>query len=273
MATNRRQSIRDILWGNADYCSLENRVFNAVSFLVTLCTVVAAATDVVLDNPPLQILGAIGAFALALTAYLLSRVLKIYSFINITGIVAFLFFISLIWFSSGGVAGSMSYSLFILMVATVITVPHEKKRYVVSLNFFVFLILFLLENLHPSWVVHYFSPKQQVIDMTIFLFMSLLIVSTMVYVVFQQYVREKEKKEKLLDQVIEDKEKIEKAFSEIKLLQGIIPICSECKKVRNDKGYWEQVEDYVRNRSEAQFTHGFCPECLKKLYGIEVPKE
>ena len=50
----------------------------------------------------------------------------------------------------------------------------------------------------------------------------------------------------------------------IKTLKGLLPICSFCKKVRNDNGYWEQVEVYIRDHSEAQFTHGFCPDCLKE---------
>jgi len=56
------------------------------------------------------------------------------------------------------------------------------------------------------------------------------------------------------------------ALSKIKTLSGLIPICASCKKIRNDKGYWEQIEEYIRNRSDADFTHGICPDCMKKLY-------
>jgi hypothetical protein len=52
----------------------------------------------------------------------------------------------------------------------------------------------------------------------------------------------------------------------IKVLSGLIPICAKCKKVRDDKGYWTQVEAYVRERSEAEFTHGICPQCADELY-------
>ena len=60
---------------------------------------------------------------------------------------------------------------------------------------------------------------------------------------------------------------LKKAREEIRTLRGILPICAHCKKVRNDSGFWEQVEVYVRNHSEAEFTHGLCPDCEKKLYG------
>nr|WP_319492182.1 PhnD/SsuA/transferrin family substrate-binding protein [uncultured Desulfobacter sp.] len=57
---------------------------------------------------------------------------------------------------------------------------------------------------------------------------------------------------------------LHKAFDEIKTLRGIIPICSYCKKIRDDKGAWDILEAYICNHSEAQFSHGVCPECYKK---------
>ena len=58
----------------------------------------------------------------------------------------------------------------------------------------------------------------------------------------------------------------EKSFEEIKILRGLLPICCSCKKIRNDKGYWIFIESYIKEHSEADFTHGICPECSKKLY-------
>ncbi len=56
------------------------------------------------------------------------------------------------------------------------------------------------------------------------------------------------------------------AMSKVKALSGLLPICMICKKIHNDEGYWEQLEIYIRDRSEADFSHGMCPECMKKLY-------
>ena len=61
-------------------------------------------------------------------------------------------------------------------------------------------------------------------------------------------------------------EKLQKALSEVKTLRGFLPICASCKKIRDDKGYWNQIETYIRNHSEAEFSHGLCPECARKLY-------
>ena len=60
---------------------------------------------------------------------------------------------------------------------------------------------------------------------------------------------------------------IKEALASVKTLSGLLPICANCKKIRNDKGYWDQIEGYIQKHSEAQFTHGICPECAEKFYG------
>jgi hypothetical protein len=59
---------------------------------------------------------------------------------------------------------------------------------------------------------------------------------------------------------------LEKALKEVKTLRGIVPICSFCKKVRNDQGYWDQVEVYVKEHTEADFSHSICPSCVRRHY-------
>jgi hypothetical protein len=65
-------------------------------------------------------------------------------------------------------------------------------------------------------------------------------------------------------------QELQRALAKVKTLSGFLPICMSCKKIRNDKGYWEQVEVYIRDHSEAEFSHGFYPECMKKLYPDEI---
>ncbi len=55
-------------------------------------------------------------------------------------------------------------------------------------------------------------------------------------------------------------------LDDVRTLRGIIPICASCKKIRDDQGYWNQVEVYVSDHTEAEFSHCICPECIKKLY-------
>ena len=56
------------------------------------------------------------------------------------------------------------------------------------------------------------------------------------------------------------------ALAQVKTLKGLLPICAHCKKVRNDEGYWQQIEQFIHDRSEAEFSHGICPECFKRHY-------
>lgn len=60
--------------------------------------------------------------------------------------------------------------------------------------------------------------------------------------------------------------RLENALKEIKTLSGLIPICASCKKIRNDQGYWQQVEIYLKEHSTADFSHGVCPDCIRALY-------
>ncbi len=59
---------------------------------------------------------------------------------------------------------------------------------------------------------------------------------------------------------------LQEALAKVKTLSGLLPICASCKKIRDDKGYWQAIEGYISEHSEAEFTHGICPDCVKKLY-------
>lgn len=71
-------------------------------------------------------------------------------------------------------------------------------------------------------------------------------------------------------QVEKERERIiaqlQHTLSEVKTLSGLLPICSHCRKIRNDKGYWNQLEDYIHEHSDVRFSHGICQECAKKHY-------
>jgi len=73
--------------------------------------------------------------------------------------------------------------------------------------------------------------------------------------------RKRQEKERL--RLIDE---LREALKRVKTLNGLLPICASCKKIRNDGGYWEQVETYIRTRSNAEFTHGICPDCVRSLY-------
>ena len=71
------------------------------------------------------------------------------------------------------------------------------------------------------------------------------------------------------EQLIQINDELQKAIDNVKTLSGLLPICSYCKKIRDDKGYWNQIEGYIQEHSDAEFSHGICHECSDELYGKE----
>lgn len=96
------------------------------------------------------------------------------------------------------------------------------------------------------------------------------ITAIFVYAVAQKIGNQIDRSEAERKRIDTEREKLisdlQSALTEVKTLSGLLPICSSCKKIRNDNGYWQQIEGYIHEHSGAQFTHGICPECAKKLY-------
>lgn len=67
--------------------------------------------------------------------------------------------------------------------------------------------------------------------------------------------------------------RLREAFDQIKMLKGLLPICAHCKNIRDDQGYWHQLEEYVTSHSEVAFTHGICPVCAEKFYADFRPEK
>ncbi|MGB7749688.1 MAG: PAS domain S-box protein [Verrucomicrobiia bacterium] len=83
------------------------------------------------------------------------------------------------------------------------------------------------------------------------------------YVAVKEDITARKQTEAERDRLIQD---LQNALAHVKSLSGLLPICAGCKKIRDDKGYWSQVESYIQSHSEAKFSHGMCPDCLKKWY-------
>ena len=76
-------------------------------------------------------------------------------------------------------------------------------------------------------------------------------------------ITDRKRNEEKMEQLVLE---LQEALAKVKLLSGLLPICAWCKKIRNDEGYWEQIEKYISKHSEADFSHSICPECTEKQY-------
>lgn len=110
--------------------------------------------------------------------------------------------------------------------------------------------------------IFYFSRAHENWEIDEIFFCAIVLVILLSFFSFRR-VRELKRSEKKLAKYNEE---LQNALLEIKQLKGIIPICASCKKIRDDEGYWHQVEVYLQKHTEAEFSHGICPDCKSKLY-------
>jgi PAS domain S-box-containing protein len=112
--------------------------------------------------------------------------------------------------------------------------------------------------------VSYFENKYQCKDDTyrVFAWNANPVAESKVYAAARD-ITELKNKEKEKNKLIEE---LQDALEKVNLLSGFLPICASCKKIRDDKGYWNQIESYIRDHSEVEFSHGICPECAQELY-------
>jgi low affinity Fe/Cu permease len=138
------------------------------------------------------------------------------------------------------------------------------------------------------------SGNQLIINLSILTFLTIIILMLLLYNYLgkietdladthnslQNEIREHEKTEKELaehqkhldEQVRQRTKELEKALTEVKILSGFLPICASCKDIRTESGEWEQIESYIRDHSEAEFSHSYCPKCARKLYKNSLEK-
>ena len=72
------------------------------------------------------------------------------------------------------------------------------------------------------------------------------------------------------EEIAKSNENLNMVLDQVRKLNQLLPTCSTCKKIRNDSGYWQQIETYVSDHSAAEFTHSICPDCAKKLYPEQI---
>jgi hypothetical protein len=268
---HRKSAISSLL-GSPDTTALENRIIHSFLLLISLTGLVTTLFNILFDNPlPQTIITALCA-AIGIGTYAYTRKTHRYQRLVVPLSVFFYCLLLVAFFVNNGTHGGAPYFLFIPIVPLIILLRQPFKARFFAVGLFTIFLVIAVEYLFPSVPIGYKNRLQQYVDIAVSLTVCLVIVTLMVDSVFKQYLSERRRKDDLLKQTIEDKEKIEKAFGEIKVLRGFLPICSNCKKIRDDNGYWKQIELYIREHSEAEFSHGICPHCARELYPELSPK-
>jgi C4-dicarboxylate-specific signal transduction histidine kinase len=131
---------------------------------------------------------------------------------------------------------------------------------------------FSKKNVGNLLAVYDITEKIRALKITLLkTFCAILFVISVLFVFFYRYSGRIEKQllsfHNQLENIVKYRTReLQQALDEVKTLRGFLPICSYCKKIRDDKGYWNQIEAYISEHSEVQFSHGICTECMKKHY-------
>jgi hypothetical protein len=163
------------------------------------------------------------------------------------------------WFLNGGTFGSVPYYFFCAFMYPLIFFRGKTR-----LSFLVAVVtngvlLIALENRFPHLVTLFRTPQDRMADLVTGLVTSALSSILMIWTVMKSYDRERER-------LLEVNRSLEKSLAEISTLEGLLPICAGCKKIRDDEGKWTQIEEYISANSDVSFSHGMCPECVKEHY-------
>ncbi|MBF9018990.1 MULTISPECIES: hypothetical protein [unclassified Oceanispirochaeta] len=262
-------SIITILFGHRNIHSLENRVFNVICLTTVFIGIFTAILNVFLENPIREIIFSFSATFIAVAFYIASMKFHLESYLKLPMVIFFLGLISVIWMTNQGSKGSSPLFFIILFVIIKIIIDSPYDNLLLLISFFIVIGLSIIEQLKPELIIPYLSESHRSIDVFVSLVICLLMITLLVTLVVKEYQREHLHKDNLYAKTLKDKISLEQALSEIKTLKGIVPICAHCKKIRDDKGYWNFLESYIEKHSDASFSHGLCPECADELYENE----
>ena len=167
--------------------------------------------------------------------------------------------LNLSWFADAGSQGSIS--MFFYTGVMIIAIFFRRRlRWVLLAAFTANIVLLLsLDHLHPAWSIAFKGPSDRYWDLVSGFLVSVVASVLILLVVLTSYDAER-KQQAALNQ------ELQRSLDEIRTLQGLLPICSWCKKVRDDEGLWTQVEHYLSERTDLSFTHGMCPTCAHENF-------
>ena len=221
-------------------------------------TAIIAPGDL-LEHLPLMLSGGVFLFGLAfLGMFWLASQRGIYTYRFSSVLIMAL--LNFAWFFNGGSQGPTQMIFF--SAAIVYTVIFVCMTRWIFLCFFMlnFTSLYYVEYAFPRLVIPYANPFIRVQDFMITVPSAIIMCSLMILAVLGSYDANHRK-------LAQSKAELEAKLTEIRVLQGMLPVCAACKKIRTKQGDWMQMEVYIEKHSHASFSHGLCPECMPLYMG------
>lgn len=242
----------------------EHRIFITVLLFICSTGVLLLSYDLFLGNLTSRLLD-LTCIIYSLSIYLYSQKHKEYNKLIIITFTFLYVIISLSWFFNNGIHGASPFFFIILSCYSGVFFKNPLNN---AIPFIIITVstLTIIEYLHPNLITVYTSKINEFIDIGASIIICLLIIGVSIHIIYKRYDIERELNKKMLNQAIIDKKLIEKSINEIQILQGLLPICSHCKKIKDETGNWEQLERFIQENSEAEFSHSLCPECAQIFY-------
>jgi len=255
------------LLGDPATVPLQNRVFRAVCLIGLLTGILTGLVNHFSGNPVREMVYSLLATGVAGGAYVLSvRCHGVCLLLKIPLVLTLLGVLCAAWFTNQGAEGSSLFYFFLWFVAVIIVLPKPWNFLLFGIGLAAVAGLLLTEWCVPGAITPYPSPVHRRIDMAFSLLLSLGSVTMLIYLVAEEHRKEHARNEQLYRQIMQDKAALEQALREIRVLKGLLPICASCKKIRDDGGYWHQLEAYLSHHAEVKFSHGICPDCERTYY-------
>ncbi len=264
---------KNAVLGNIENFEIEHRCYNGVCLVTGFGCLLAAGLNTVINMPIHATLTTVLVGMIFLWLYFKSRRSANYQPVLWLYILSGTVLLSSTWLYNGGINGSAPFVSMVALLA--MTVVLKRRRFIVALAVFspLISILFLLEYFYPELIIAYASLEQRFIDVYLAFLISTIVIYSIISLILESHDHEKNRLNEV-NQLLEEKMEalnrinldLEKALDKVQTLSGLLPICAACKKIRDDKGYWNRIEVYIEMHSQAEFSHGICPDCAKELY-------
>jgi len=240
---------------------MEIRLFRKVCLVAACLSLFVVLPANWLQSLPASLNLAVLVFGLLSYALYRASLLGVHAMKTFCGLLALLLNFS--WFMNAGSHGSIGMFLFSgVMVLNIFF--RGRTRWLLMTAFLANgLVLLWLEQAFPKLVVPYSHTSDRQWDLMTSFVVSTFACVLVLRVVLAAYDRERKR-------LTTTNAQLEQSLAEIRTLQGLLPICSWCKRIRDDAGLWTQVEQYLAEHTDASFTHGMCPECAKAHFPNRV---
>ncbi|HXC93741.1 MAG TPA: hypothetical protein VN652_06990 [Geobacteraceae bacterium] len=246
---------------------VELMLYRILTLITTILSLLVVIPSNFLQHLPVQVNAATAILGVAAAfLHLLSRRKRMYQ-----TVLFFLILITLnyIWYFNAGSTGSVTYYFFAEIIYLVFFFRGWKRVLFMSLVLANVTLLMLSELWNPALLVPFLSQGDRMADQIVGFLTSGIACCVLLWVLVSTYDGEHERRRLLNSELAEVLEinlqktaELEKSIAEIKTLRGFLPICANCKKIRDDYGLWTRVEEYISKHTEAEFSHGLCPDCF-----------